>query len=52
MVMKEHYVLANLRDCLSYTACRIWLYFTLTGVKADLKLAMPIFINFRGKGQY
>jgi hypothetical protein len=50
--MKEHYFLATLHDCLSYTACRIWLYFTLNGVKESLKLAMPIFINFPGKGQY
>jgi len=52
MVMNECYFVANLRDCLSYTACRMWFYFTLTGVKEGLKLAMPIFINFPGKGQY
>lgn len=52
MFTKEHYFLATVRDCLSYTACRIWLYFTFTGVKEGIKLAMHIFINFPGKGQY
>ena len=32
MVMKGHYFLATLRDCFSYTACKVWLYFTFTGV--------------------
>jgi len=50
--MKEHYFLATLRDCLSYTACRIWLYFTFTGVKEGVKLAMHISINFPCEGQY
>jgi hypothetical protein len=50
--MKEYYFLATLRDWLSYTTYRIWFYFTFTGVKEGVKLAMPIFINFPGKGQY
>jgi hypothetical protein len=50
MVVKAHYFLATVRDFLSYTACGIWLYCTLTGVKEGLKIVKPLFIIFPDEG--
>ena len=52
MIMKERYFLQLCVVVCLILPAGFGFFFTITGVKEGVKLAMYIFINFAGKGQY